>query len=51
MELDLSRTTVEIPELVFREWNEDSKDCFFRFSDGIRQYQGTAAEEAAASRT
>ena len=51
MELDLSRTTVEIPELVFREWNEDSKDCFFRFSDGIRQYQGTAAEEVAASRT
>jgi hypothetical protein len=24
MELDLSRTTVEIPELVHREWNEDS---------------------------
>jgi hypothetical protein len=49
MELDLSRTIVEIPELVFREWNPDSEDCFFRFGDGIRRYQTPTAKEATAS--
>jgi hypothetical protein len=49
MELDLSRTFVDIPGLVVREWNEDSDDCYFRFGDGIRQYQTPTAEEATAS--
>jgi len=46
MELDLSRTTLEIPELVFREGDED--DCYFRFGDGIRRYQASSLKEATA---
>jgi hypothetical protein len=44
MELDLSRTTIEIPDLVFREWDTGSDDCYFRFTDCIREYRTTAME-------
>jgi hypothetical protein len=49
MELDLSRTTLEFSDLVFREWDEDSDDCYFRFGDGVRRYQATALKKAAVS--
>jgi len=48
LELDLSRTYVEIPGLVYREWDEDSSDCYFRFGDGIREYAKPAMKEATA---
>lgn len=48
LELDLSRTYVEIPGLVYREWDEDSGDCYFRFGDGIREYAKPAMKEATA---
>jgi hypothetical protein len=46
MELDLYQTTLEFPELVYREWDASSDNCYFRFSDGNRQYQTTALEKA-----
>jgi hypothetical protein len=47
VELDLSRTFIEIPEVGFQEGDEG--DCYFQFGDGIRRYQVPAVEVTTAA--